>query len=38
LAVAQVLAYVFQLKTATENGGAKPVSPRDLKVPDNFKT
>jgi len=38
LAVAQVLAYVFQLKAATENGGVKPVPPRDLKVPDDFKT
>lgn len=38
LAVAQVLAYVFQLKTATENGWVKPVPPRDLKVPDDFKT
>ncbi|MCK5189518.1 MAG: EscU/YscU/HrcU family type III secretion system export apparatus switch protein, partial [Methylococcales bacterium] len=38
LAVAQVLAYVFQLKTATEYGGVKPVPPRDLKVPDDFKT
>ena len=38
LAVAQILAYVFQLKTATENGGVKPVFPRDLKVPDDFKT
>jgi len=38
LAVAQVLAYVFQLKVAIENGGVKPVPPRDLKVPDDFKT
>jgi len=38
LAVAQVLAYVFQLKVAIENGEVKPVPPRDLKVPDDFKT
>ncbi len=37
LAVAQVLAYVFQLKTATENGTEKPTQPRDLKVPDEFR-
>jgi len=37
LAVAQVLAYVFQLKTATENGTEKPTAPRDLKVPADFK-
>lgn len=37
LAVAQILAYVFQLKAATENNGEKPVLPRDLKVPDDFR-
>jgi len=37
LAVAQVLAYVFQLKTATENGTEKPTPPRDLKVPEDFR-
>jgi len=37
LAVAQVLAYVFQLKTATENGTEKPTPPRNLKVPDDFR-
>jgi len=37
LAVAQVLAYVFQLKTATENRTEKPTPPRDLKVPDDFR-
>lgn len=37
LAVAQILAYVFQLKTATENGWEKPQPPRDLKVPGEFK-
>ena len=38
LAVAQILAYVFQLQSATESGGVKPVLPRDFKVPDYFKT
>ena len=37
LAVAQVLAYVFQLKTATENRTEKPTVPRDLKVPPEFR-
>lgn len=37
LAVAQVLAYVFQLKTATQNRTEKPIPPRDLKVPDEFR-
>ncbi len=37
LAVAQILAYVFQLKTATENGWEKPQLPRDIKVPGEFK-
>ena len=37
LAVAQILAYVFQLKTATENGLEKPVFPSDLQVPGEFK-
>jgi len=37
LAVAQVLAYVFQLKTATENGTEKPTPPRNLKIPDDFR-
>ncbi len=37
LAVAQVLAYVFQLKTATENNWQKPVQPKNLKVPDEFR-
>lgn len=37
LAVAQILAYVFQLKTATENGWEKPQLPRDIKVPGDFK-
>jgi len=37
LTVAQVLAYVFQLKTATENRTEKPIPPRNLKVPDEFR-
>ncbi len=37
LAVAQVLAYVFQLKFAIENGGDKPYPPTDLQVPDEFR-
>ena len=34
VAVAQILAYVFQLKTATE----KPAPPKDIKVPEEFRT
>ncbi len=37
LAVAQVLAYVFQLKTASKNGTEKPRPPIDLKIPDEFR-
>jgi flagellar biosynthetic protein FlhB len=37
LTVAQILAYVFQLKAATENRTEKPVFPRDLKVPNEFR-
>ncbi len=37
LSVAQVLAYVFQLKAATESHGEKPVLPSDIKVPDEFR-
>jgi len=37
LAVAQVLAYVFQLKAATENSTKKPEPPSNLKVPDEFR-
>ncbi|MES2071552.1 MAG: flagellar biosynthesis protein FlhB [Pseudomonadota bacterium] len=32
-AVAEVLAYVFQLKTFRQRGGARPVQPNDLYVP-----
>jgi flagellar biosynthetic protein FlhB len=38
LAVAQVLAYVFQLKTALENGWDEPEFPSSIVVPDEFKT
>lgn len=37
LAVAQILAYVFQLKAATQNGWGKPVTPTDIEVPDEFR-
>ncbi len=37
LAVAQVLAYVYQLRAASQNGWNKPVPPRDIKVPDDFR-
>lgn len=37
LAVAQVLAYVFQLRAATQNGWQKPVPPSDIKVPEEFR-
>jgi flagellar biosynthetic protein FlhB len=37
LAVAQILAYVFQLKTATERNWKKPRPPENLKVPDEFR-
>jgi flagellar biosynthesis protein FlhB len=37
LAVAQVLAYVFQLKAATENGWDKPYPPQKITVPDDFR-
>lgn len=37
LAVAQVLAYVFQLRAAVQNGWVKPVPPTDVSVPDEFR-
>ncbi len=37
MAVAQVLAYVFQLQAAAENGYDKPQPPTDIKVPDDFR-
>jgi flagellar biosynthetic protein FlhB len=36
LAVAQVLAYVFQLKAARQYGADIPVPPSDLEVPEEF--
>ena len=37
LAVAQVLAYVFQLRAYKQKGWSKPVPPSDVQVPDEFK-
>ena len=37
LAVAQVLAYVYQLKTARENYWDEPLPPGNIKVPDEFR-
>ena len=37
LAVAQVLAYIYQLKTARQNHWDEPLPPGDIKVPDEFK-
>ncbi len=37
LAVAQILAYVFQLKAATENNSEKPIAPKDIEIPKDFK-
>lgn len=37
LAVAQVLAYIYQLKTARENRWDEPLLPRNIKIPDEFK-
>ncbi len=37
LAVAQVLAYVYQLKTARQNRWAEPIPPKDIPVPEEFK-
>ena len=33
IAVAEVLAYVFQLRTYSRHGGVRPTAPRDLDVP-----
>ncbi len=38
LAVAQVLAYVYQLKTGAGGRGKPPVKPTDLPVPEKFRT
>ena len=35
--VAQVLAYIFQLKEATKTRGTKPTPPKDIQVPPEFK-
>ena len=37
LAVAQILAYVFQLRAASQNGWGKPTPPTDVHVPDEFR-
>jgi len=37
LAVAQVLAYIYQLKIAKENHWDEPLPPGNIKVPDEFK-
>lgn len=37
LAVAQVLAYIFQLKTAKEHGWRKPLPPENVSVPDEYR-
>jgi flagellar biosynthesis protein FlhB len=37
LSVAQVLAYVYQLKTARQNHWDEPLPPGNIKVPDEFK-
>ncbi len=37
LAVAQVLAYIYQLKSARKNRWHEPLPPRDIKVPDDFR-
>jgi len=37
LAVAQVLAYVYQLKIATEKRWKKPDAPGDITIPDEYK-
>lgn len=37
LAVAQILAYVYQLKTAQKNDWRAPLPPGDIQVPDEFK-
>lgn len=37
LAVAQILAYVYQLKAAQKNDWRAPLPPEDINVPDEFK-
>ena len=36
LAVAQVLAYIFQLRDVKQQGGASPTPPEDLPIPEEF--
>jgi flagellar biosynthesis protein FlhB len=38
LAVAKVLAYVFQLRQSSMLGGSKPILPTDLPIPDEYKS
>lgn len=37
LAVAQILAYIYHLKTARENNWDEPLPPANIQVPDEFK-
>ncbi|MEY8240672.1 MAG: EscU/YscU/HrcU family type III secretion system export apparatus switch protein, partial [Cycloclasticus sp.] len=37
LAVAQVLAYVYQLRIATDKRWKKPQPPKDITIPDEYK-
>lgn len=37
LAVAQILAYVFQLRAVAQHGGSKPKPPYDVPIPDEFR-
>lgn len=37
LAVAQVLAYIYQLKVVREHGGVAPTPPSDLEVPEEYE-
>lgn len=37
LAVAQVLAYIYQLKAAKEHGTNKPTTPQNLPIPDELR-
>ncbi len=37
LAVAQVLAYVYQLRIAKENRWRKPAAPGDIPIPEEYK-
>lgn len=37
LAVAQVMAYIFQLRQAKKHGGTKPKPPNDLPIPEEYE-